>query len=64
MSRLEFECSQVYSRPAVVSISAERPRAAGISGLGLQLYLPMEVSIDGERTLFHFFISETKRDFD
>ena len=33
LSRLEFECSQVYSRPAVVSISAERPRAAGISDL-------------------------------
>ena len=25
----------ISSRPAVVSISAERPRAAGISGLGL-----------------------------
>ena len=24
----------------------------------------MEVSIDGERTRCHFFISETKRDFD
>jgi hypothetical protein len=29
--RLEFECSQVYSRPAVVSISAGQPRAAGIN---------------------------------
>ena len=27
-------------------------------------YLSMEVSIDGEGTRFHFFISETKRDFD
>ena len=24
----------------------------------------MEVSVDGERTSWHFFISETKRDFD
>ena len=29
--RLEFECSQVCSRPAVVSISAGQQRAAGIS---------------------------------
>ena len=26
------------------------------------MYLPMDVSIDGWRTLFHFFISETSRD--
>ena len=27
-------------------------------------HLIMKVSIDGEGTRFHFFISETKRDFD
>jgi hypothetical protein len=27
------------------------------------VHVVMEVFIDGERTLFHFFISETKRDF-
>jgi hypothetical protein len=30
----------------------------------ISLPLGMEDSIDGERTLFHFFISETKRDLD
>ena len=30
----------------------------------LNVMLCMEVSIDGGRTRCHFFISETKRDFD
>ena len=29
----------------------------------VEIGLTMEVSIDGEGTRFHFFISETKRDF-
>ena len=32
--------------------------------LGDFVGVTMEVSIDGGRTLCHFFISETKRDFD